>query len=223
MIKVLFSAPIPYRSLSVLIIPLLHILSAPSLECFPSAGGKLWKLNENRTYWVELSAPQITLIVQNSIWKFWELQIIWSKQKLDTFCNMQLCLVTNSAAKLVFENDKSYQGICLSLPSLLGLHFLHEYGAFGLSIPSVSEIQEKYVRMKIFKWTHCPVRLLFSFVPFSNIVCFCFALTIDAFWCYQIQWKKVKHGRANIFWNSYWRSLLNELSSYNLQSFGWWK
>ena len=151
MIKVLFSAPIPYRSLSVLIIPLLHILSAPSLECFPSVGGKLWKLNENRTYWVELSAPQITLIVQNSIWKFWELQIIWSKQKLDTFCNIQLCLVTNSAAKLVFENDKSYQGISLSLPSLLGLHFLHEYGAFGLSIPSVSEIQEKYDRMKIFK------------------------------------------------------------------------
>ena len=64
---------------------------------------------------------------------------------------------TNSAAKLVFENDKSYQGISLSLPSLLGLHFLHEYGAFGLSIPSVSEIQEKYDRMKILNGpiAHC--------------------------------------------------------------------
>ena len=82
-IKVLFQPEFPIDHFLSLWFPLLHILSAPSLECFPSSGGKLWKLNENRTYWVELSAPQITLIVQNSIWKFWEIQIIWSKQKLD--------------------------------------------------------------------------------------------------------------------------------------------
>ena len=35
--------------------------------------------------------------------------------------------------------------------------------------------------------------------------------------------KKSKNERASIFWNSYWRSLLNGLSSYTLQSFGWWK
>ena len=165
------------------------------------------------------------------------------------------------------------------------------------SIPSVSEIQEKYDRMTIFKWTHCPVRLLFSFVLSSNIVCFficsnnrCFlvlsntvlincgvgsprkyfifgllaregnvAIKRTVFQCFAFPahsgslllsgsiscslchcdihgsfWinieektetavKKSKNERASIFWNSYWRSLLNGLSSYTLQSFGWWK
>ena len=43
-------------------------------------------------------------------------------------CNVQICLVANSTAKQVFENKNP---ICLSLSSLLYLHFLHEYGAFG--------------------------------------------------------------------------------------------
>ena len=209
-------------------------------------------------------------------------------------CNVQICLVANSTAKQVFENKILYAYLCL-------VYFIYIFYMnivlFDKSIPSVSEIQEKYDRMTIFKWTHCPVRLLFNFVHSSNIVCFLFALTIDAFWCYQIQcwincevgsprkyfifgllarkgnvatkitvfqcfafpahsgslllsgsiscslchcdihgsfWinieektetavKKSKNERASIFWNSYWRSLLNGLSSYTLQSFGWWK
>lgn len=84
-------------------------------------------------------------------------------------CNVQICLVANSTAKQVFENKILYAYLCL-------VYFIYIFYMnivlFDKSIPSVSEIQEKYDRMTIFKWTHCPVRLLFSIVLSSNIVCF---------------------------------------------------
>ena len=63
-------------------------------------------------------------------------------------CNVQICLVANSTAKQVFENKILYAYLCL-------VYFIYIFYMnivlFDKSIPSVSEIQEKYDRMTIFK------------------------------------------------------------------------
>ena len=166
-IKVLFQPEFPIDHFLSLWFPLLHILYHIISCSFP------WVFSVLRGQIVEVKrkpdllgrAVSATYCTHCAKFNLKILRITncleQAKIRPIALCNVQICLVANSTAKQVFENKILYAYLCL-------VYFIYIFYMnivlFDKSIPSVSEIQEKYDRMTIFKWTHCPVRLLFDFV-----------------------------------------------------------